>query len=501
MKTLQALFHHGLANAKADQLAVTDALEQYSYSQLAHVRDQLALQLQQLGVKPGDRVGLWLDKSSKAVAAMLAVSAVGAAYVPIDPMNPLARVVTIVNDCDMQVLITTQQKYQHLSKATQLAVKLVVLDSQAELDYPSSVLTWQQIAATDASAFQEVQYQDEQALAYILYTSGSTGVPKGVCISQQNALAFINWSIETLKPNHDDRFSNHAPWHFDLSVLDIYVALAVGASVHLVPEMVSYLPNRLVSFIEQHAISIWYSVPTALVMMLDNEVDFASRAKSLRTIIFAGEAFEIKALKRLRQTFPAVALWNFYGPTETNVCTAYQVPAQVPDVLPIGTGASGAVIRIEDEHGTPVLPGEQGYIVATGPSVFSQYFGMPAREQAAYNTGDIGYQDETGKLIFVGRKDHMVKVKGYRIHLAEVERALYQHPAIKECIVVVGADKSLHAHLTVTEPAPTLLNLKMHCSKWLPKYMLPDHVHIAPALPRNRNGKLSRQALIAQLGL
>lgn len=501
MTRLEHIFLQGSLLAAPAMLAVTDASESYTYAELAACRARIALLLQAQQLQSPDRVGLWLDKSCRALAAMLAVSAVGGCYVPIDPLNPPGRVSNIVSDCQMRLLITTEARYRQCLAIGLTGLTYLLIDSQPHQQYPADVLTWQQLDKFDSHTFQQPFAQDEDALAYILYTSGSTGLPKGVCISHGNALAFILWSQQCLQPHMSDRFANHAPWHFDLSVLDIYLSLLTGASLYLVPEMVSYLPEQLAGFIARHQLTIWYSVPTALALMVDRVADFSSKVSSLRHIIFAGEPFEIKALQRLRAALPMVALYNFYGPTETNVCIAYQVPAEVPPLLPVGQSASGAVIRILAEDGTAVLTGQHGFITVSGPSVFSRYWGSIARTEVYYNTGDIGYQDANGDIVFVGRQDHQVKVRGYRVHLAEVERVIYLHPVIRECLVLLGEDEKLHAYIATDGEAPTLLALKLHCARWLPKYMLPDQVHIAASLPRNRNGKLSRQALLDQQGL
>ncbi|MDK1286000.1 amino acid adenylation domain-containing protein [Pseudoalteromonas umbrosa] len=503
MNILSDVLLKGLCVGGDSALAVADNNESYSYGDLSLAVTQIAVLLQSKGIRSGDRVGIWADKSCRALAAMLAVSKLGAVYVPIDPMNPMVRVDIIRSDCAMKALFTTQAKFAQYHETRAEGCHFIVLDSEGEFSVQAAqaselnpVSHWCDVLACQPSRLKSDVMPAGDDLAYMLYTSGSTGVPKGVRISHTNALAFVKWVIEKIKPVASDRFSNHAPWHFDLSVLDIYVALACGASVHLVSELDSYVPQKLVNFIAERQITIWYSVPTALAMMMNADTQFGQKCKQLHTIIFAGEAFEVKSLKALRTQFPLSDLFNFYGPTETNVCSYYKVPEVVPDELPIGYAASGARIKICDQDGHDIALGQQGFITVIGPTVFDGYWGKGLRQEKAYNTGDIGYINELGELMYVGRQDHMVKVKGYRVHLGEVERALYQHQEIKECLVVLDEQKNLVAHVaTAGIKPPSLLTLKMHCAKRLPKYMLPEQIVYWEALPRNRNGKLSRRSL------
>lgn len=500
MNILSDVFQRGLSVANPDRLAVSDGQYDYSYAQLHIEIGKVSRCLSDLHVQRGDRVGIWVNKSCRALAVMLAVTRIGAVYVPIDPMNPRLRVEVIREDCQLKAIVTSADKFSHYCQqqpvdcAFILVDELPVNESQNASSGLHKVLTWQDIQHCSAQLEMQTVHPDE--LAYILYTSGSTGTPKGVKITHHNALAFINWSIDELSATTKDRFANHAPWHFDLSVLDIYGALGVGGSVHLIDEMTSYVPNKLIEFISKHAITIWYSVPSALQLMLKAAPDLAIQCPQLHTLIFAGEAYEMKALAQLREAFAAARLYNFYGPTETNVCSFYKLPSQLPALLPIGHAASGANITLCDQHGEHVAVNQHGFITVVGPTVFSGYWGMEPNDTERYNTGDIGYVNEQGELMYVGREDHMVKVKGYRVHLAEVERAIYSHQQVTECVVLLDKGQRLHAHIACKKDTHlSLLSLKMHCAKRLPKYMLPEQLTLWPVLPKNRNGKLSRRCL------
>lgn len=496
MTNLSDILSQGMALAGADGLAVHDGLLSMTYEELSDTVYRFSGYLVALNIKPGDRVGLWVDKSCRALAAMLAITHVGAVYVPIDPANPIRRVDQIRKDCQLSALVTSLEKLEQCNKEIILNCEIILLNDEDYLanKYLPKLSNWTEVMAA-AILIEPVRVKPNE-LAYVLYTSGSTGTPKGVKITHFNALAFISWACETLSLSQQDRFANHAPWHFDLSVFDIYVSLLNGASVHLISELLSYVPQQLVEFIEKRQITIWYSVPTALKRMLDAEPDFSSRCSSLKTVIFAGEAFEVKALKVLRSQLESARLYNFYGPTETNVCTYYEVTDTVPELLPIGYPASFDTVTVRDPDGEELAQGLRGAICVSGPTVFRGYWGQPELIGEHYNTGDLGYYNKEGQLIYNGREDHMVKVNGYRIHLGEVEYAINQHENVSECVVVVNEAKQLHAHITIEGRVPSLLELKIYCSKLLPKYMLIEQLRIWEQLPLTRNGKYARKDLL-----
>ena len=298
--------------------------------------NRMAHALAALGVRSGDRVGLWLDKSTAAIGGMHAAMRLGAAYVPLDPLMPAQRVQTILNDCNVRVVISNTARLDDLARADFTASTPMAVDGE----------NWDRVQTLPA----EPPYAppgDPERLAFILYTSGSTGAPKGVCISHNNAQAFVDWATSATGLGSHDRLSNHAPFHFDLSVFDHFGALSAGACVVLLPDMHSYSPTYLIETLVKERISVWYSVPSVLVLMMEKGgllEDHNLRALSLRVVFFAGECFPIHKLRPLRQALPDVRFFNLYGPTETNVCTAYEVHDIAPDRLtsvPIGGGVSG----------------------------------------------------------------------------------------------------------------------------------------------------------------
>jgi amino acid adenylation domain-containing protein len=485
-----------------DGLAVRGPDTTLTYRELDRAASQIAHALSMRGVKKGDRVGIWVEKSARAVAAMQGVLRLGAAYVPIDPFLPIARARVILRDCAMSALVTTSSRADDLC-AEEAESRLTYLVTEDGVTSGAGArLSWAELEPL-SSAVDDPRIEAHD-LAYILYTSGSTGTPKGVCISHENALAFVDWAARALEARPGDRFANHAPFHFDLSVLDLYAAFSAGACVSIIPDGMSYLASNLVDFIAREKISVWYSVPSALIMMMEDGGLLETPALSLRAVLFAGEPFPIKHLRRLRRRWPALRLMNLYGPTETNVCTYHEV-GDIDDArtapVPIGRACSGDRVWAVRQDGGVAGPGEQGELYVAGPTVMLGYWGKPPLGDAPYATGDIVRLQDDGDYAYIGRRDDMVKVRGHRVELGDVEAALETHPAVHEAAVIVageGLDARLVAFLVARgEARASLLEMKRHCASRLPRYMIVDAVRHVRELPRTRNGKIDRQRLAA----
>jgi acyl-coenzyme A synthetase/AMP-(fatty) acid ligase len=291
--------------------------------------------------------------------------------------------------------------------------------------------------------------------------------------------------------------------HFDLSVLDVYVPMKTGGSVALVAEGTSLMPRSVTEFIREQEITVWYSVPSALIMMM-NDGDFLTRPPpSLRAVLFAGEPFPMQHLKRLREGMPRARLLNLYGPTETNVCTFHEA-RELPsaETLPIGRACSGDRVWAEKASGELAAVGEEGELVVDGPTVHLGYWGQPPH-RGPYRTGDIVRVVEEGTYSYVGRKDQMAKVRGHRVEPGEIEAALDSHRGVDQVAVVItgsGLDAKIIAFVVSKGDRPSLIELKRHCSKLLPRHMIVDDVNYVAELPRTSTGKVDRirlQTLLA----
>jgi amino acid adenylation domain-containing protein len=497
---------------RPDHTAVEDERGKiYTYRELHHAADRLATCLHRWGVGRGDRVGLYLPKGREAVAAIHGILRSGAAYVPVDPASPAIRGAGILTDAGVKAVVVAAEHAAELRLSWPVAGPLprfvVVGDGRScPLD-----ATWDRVMADDAPSPLLPAY-DEGDLAYILYTSGSTGQPKGVMLSHANAFTFLDWCDQTFELVPRDRFASHAPFHFDLSIFDLYASCRVGATLALIGESTGKDPARLAHFLRERAITVWYSAPSILALLADHGRVDAPGFPAPRLVLFAGEVFPVAPLRKLRDAWPEARLWNLYGPTETNVCTAFEIPETIAGdrqtPFPIGSACPPALLKVVDERGQAVPPGTVGELVVSGPGVMLGYFGRPDLttrafflddEGAWYRTGDLVTDDGQGCHHFHGRRDRMVKKRGYRIELGEIESALYRHEGVDRAAVIArptddGA--SLVAFIAMKPGLKgSIIALKRHCTRYLPPYMVPDEIQFLSNLPTTSTDKVDYQGL------
>jgi amino acid adenylation domain-containing protein len=483
------------------------------YSALAASSNRVRDRLRAMGVRSGDRVGICLRKSADAVASVFGIMKAGAAYVPVDPTAPASRNAYIFQNCAVKALIVEQRVVDGLRQefaASGFDPGFIVLNGIGAAAPLNSALD--QLDATAPCAEASNAAANPSDLAYILYTSGSTGRPKGVMLTHGNAGCFVDWCSDEFQPTERDRFSSHAPFHFDLSILDIYVSIKHGAALIIVEEHLGKEPVRLAPWIAEKKISVWYSAPSILSLMAQfgklDQLDFSS----LRLVLFAGEVFPIKYLKLLKSLWRHPGYYNLYGPTETNVCTFYEVPKVLPDSqtepVPIGKACPYCEPLVVDQEGADDVGGGEGELCIAGPCVLQGYWDLPENTARAfltgraaqyYRTGDIVITQPDGNYKFLGRRDRMIKKRGYRIELGEIEAALYRHPSVKEAAVVALPDDSgvpVKAFVSTRDGTKlSTIELKRFCSENLPLYMVPDFFAWLEALPKTSTDKIDYQKL------
>jgi len=529
------LLHHLLTESAArfpDKEALRFQGTAVTYQELDQYTNQTARVLQEAGVTRGDRVGFFLNKSPASVVSIFGIMKAGGAYVPLDPAAPAKRHAYITRNCQIEVLLTSSDKLPVVTQFFEAGTPLthiILLDEGAVgegIGLPESVrvLSWADIEAESADTVPDVG-TIETDLAYILYTSGSTGDPKGVMIAHRTIFTFVNWAFERFQVTADDRVTSHAPFHFDLSTFDLYVTIKAGGTVVLVPEKLSVFPIQVVRLLQNERITLIYMVPSILTMMINYGRLADHDLSNLRTVLFAGEVFPIKYLRQLVELIPHPEFFNLYGPTETNVCTYYHVQphdleASRTEPVPIGVACDNMeVFAINEDRERVTGPGEEGELWVRGSCVAQGYWGdeektakgfvlnvhNPHYREMAYKTGDIVTLDEDGKnWRLIGRRDHMIKSRGYRIELGEIESALYSHPHIVEAAVIPIPDDIVGNRIKafiVTDKAVELeaKDIKTHAIQYVPNYMVPEIIEFRDRLPKTSSGKVNR-TLLAQEG-
>ncbi len=502
-----------------------------SFAALGHGADRLATRLARWGVGRGDRVGLWLPKSLQTVTAIHGILRSGAAYVPVDPTGPAPRAANIFAAAGVKAVVVDCALAAALREAwmgTGPLPRLIVVDPRAtETTHARSarpdgtadavnaagLAYWTDVMDDDAPS-PLAPCRDPDDLAYILFTSGSTGQPKGVMLSHANAFTFLDWCQETLGPwADDDRFSSHAPFHFDLSIFDLFISCRNAATLVLIGESLAKEPELLGELLAAGRFSVWYSAPSILALLTRHGGLDRPGSAAPRLVLFAGEVFPIGPLRTLRRLWPEARLWNLYGPTETNVCTAHPIPATIPDdhtePYPIGSVCPPLRARVVDEEGRNVPARAIGELVIAGPGVMRGYFGQPELTASAffidaegtrwYRTGDLVVDDGTDCHQFHGRRDRMVKKRGYRIELGEIESVLYRHDGVDRAAVVARADESGVSIAAFVALKPdqkrSIIAMKRHCTVYLPNYMVPDTITFMNSLPATSTDKVDYQKL------
>ncbi len=502
-----------------DHVAVREAAGgSISYRELDALSDRLRDWLVQRGVRPGDRVGFWIRKSIDGVATIFGALKAGAAYVPVDPGAPAARNGYILADCAVAAVVIEARFEEALrSELSKLGAhpQILAIGGCGGGTHLRSALAEEENRGGIPPAESAVPQPND--LAYILYTSGSTGKPKGVMLTHRNAVSFVEWCAETFAPTSNDRFSSHAPFHFDLSILDIYCAVKHGGTLVLIGEETGKNPAELAQLVADMRITVWYSAPSILSMLAQHGGLESRDCRSLRMVLFAGEVFPITHLKSLAKLWPHPRYFNLYGPTETNVCTYFEVPMPIAEEraepMPIGGVCSHLEGIVVDGDGRAVRPDMEGELCIRGAGVTQGYWNLPEQTAKAfievgtgpayYRTGDIVVREPDGNYRYLGRRDRMIKKRGFRVELGEIEACLYRHPGIHEAAVVALPDDALgmkvHAHLASKDGGKiSLIALKTFCSQHIPVYMIPDVFSFHPALPKTSTDKVDYQALKAR---
>ena len=513
---------HRLIDAAAmrfpDESAVRCEGETLTYQALACQANGLARALLDAGIRKTDRVVVFLGKGLRIPVAFYGVFASGGILVPIDPKSPIDQVVRIIINTGAKFLITENARLPVAQQALRTCLDVThVIGIDPDANITSTCLPWEAALdlATDKPVDGGVSSSDP---AFILHTSGSTGVPKLILHTHSSSMSFVEWAAVEYGLSHRDRLSNHSSHHTCFATFDYFAAARVGATTVILPPSALMMPASLAKMVETERISVWYSVPSALVqLVLRGDLEERDLG-NVRWVLFAGEAFPKKYLPSLQRAFPNARFSHVYGSTETNVCTFFHLPEGFTGPLPIGRPCGTSTATVVDDELNTVGRGSIGELLIGGPTLMSGYWGDPeinARvlvrrttsektETVMYRTGDRVRWREDGNLEFFGRSDLQVKIRGHRVELGEVESALLSLDRVKEAAAVASQDGegalAIRAAVVVgAAQSRELETTQIDLRGKLPSHSIPSEIAILEALPRTPTGKIDRVCLIEKL--
>jgi len=510
--------------------AVVSRDERLTYGELEEQSNRLARLLREAGVQRGNRVCLLMPKSPAVVVAMLGVLKADAIYVPLDPTSPAPRVVKMIASCDDRWILAAGGGagggpvvglLDELFADTRFAAEhdvgwMSTPPAQGARFTPR--FSWADLSRCSATLPERQNSPDDPA--HILFTSGSTGVPKGVVITHGNVLPFLRWARDYFGTSTSDRVSWHPPLHFDLSTFDVFGTLRAGAVLYPVPPDVSLLPHKLAQFIRASDLTQWFSVPSVLNYVAKFNVLRDGDFPALRRVLWCGEVLPTPTLIYWMQRLPHASFTNLYGPTETTIASSYypvlERPTDERAEIPIGRPCPGEKLLVLDHEGRPVPSGEVGDLYIAGVGLSPGYWRDPEKTRSAfllhsqgsggggeriYRTGDLARVDRHGLVYYVGRADTQIKSRGYRVELGEIETALHSLGGLRECAVVAVPSDGFDgmaiccAYVPENPGAVTVTGLRGALAKLVPPYMLPSRWQSLTELPKNTNGKIDRPRL------
>jgi amino acid adenylation domain-containing protein len=487
-----------------------------TYGQLEADSNRLAAVLRAHGCRKGDRVAVLMPNSPLAIASLIGALKAGCAYVPLDPSSGIVRTADMLRQCEPRVLLAGGCNPEIVDDlATRDALGSAACGWLGPDDPPRRVdFTLADIGAASPDAVPgDVRPGD---LAYILFTSGTTGSPKGVPITHASAYAFIDWAVRHFELGPDDRLSGHTALTFDLSTFDIYATFAAGAELHQVPKRARLLPHEVATFIQERRLTFWFSVPSQMAYVARFDALAGKDLTSLRHVVWCGDVLPTPSLIYWKHRLRGVTFTNLYGPTEATVASSYYtVPDDFNDPMadiPIGTACEGEELLVLDERLARVPDGEIGDIHIRGVGLSPGYWRDPERTAAAflqdplatngsgrlYRTGDRGRRGPDGLVHFLGRADFQIKTSGYRVEPAEVENAILRLDEIAACAVVsVKVDdfsgSAVGCAYVLSNGAPLRVGeIKKRLGETLPSYMVPTRWLAVDELPLDGRGKIDR---------
>lgn len=483
-----------------DKMAFDDGKKAITFGQLKKEAEAIGSRL--LALKSERKpIAVYLPKSCDCISSFMGIVCSGNFYCPIDSAMPVERINTILKVLNPVAIITNEKLLKKTEQFT-YSGQYILFEEAKEYEILDNELRNVRENVIDTDPL------------YVLFTSGSTGVPKGVLISHRSVIDYTDWVTETFCVDSEDTIGNQAPFYFDNSVLDIFCALKSGASVYIIPKRKFSFPVDLIKYLNDNKINFIFWVPSVLCMVVNTKAFDVVKPKYLKKILFAGEVMPNKHLNVWRKELPEALYANLYGPTEITVdCTYYIVDRMFSDdePLPIGKACLNSRVLVLNEQDELVRNGEEGELCVVGTGLALGYYNNPEKTDSVftqnplnllysermYRTGDIVKYNEKNELIYMSRKDFQIKHMGYRIELGEIENALGGKNGIDNCACVYDNEEAkIIACYTGTKMEKS--DLQEYFKDKLPVYMIPTEFLWYEQFPYNSNGKIDRIALAAE---
>jgi amino acid adenylation domain-containing protein len=477
---------------------------QITYCELEERSNRLANWLVGNQVKKGDRIGILIEKNIYTAYAIYGILKAGGVLVALDPNQPSENLTAIIADCDIQIIISVPSHQRLVNQISHQELRVIGTEQG---------ITWEELfeVAEVSSLDFDIQPSD---FAYILYTSGSTGQPKGIVHTHASGLAYARQSTELYEVSGDDVIGNVASLHFDQSTFGYFSAIYAGCTTYVFSTSELVMLGSFCEAVRSNGISILYSVPSLFISLIQGGFDL--NFPSVRWIKYGGESFPAAKLNVLKSKTPKAYLSNVYGPAEVNQCTYFTItkPVDLEKEVPIGQVWENTNYLILDTDGQTVIKGEQGELLIHSTTMMSGYWNNDdlnkrsfyktlesGIEVTYYRTGDFVYLNENDELVFVGRIDRQVKISGYRIDLGAIEQVLLKCSEVIDVAVFTSKAGDMKELFAAVVPKNGKLNsdvLRKKLLKLLPRISVPKYIFEVQSLPQSSNGKVHYQKLEKQ---
>jgi D-alanine--poly(phosphoribitol) ligase subunit 1 len=487
-----------------NKIAIDDNKVKISFSELNKISDQIALEIVLKTKESRQPIAVYLPKNSWSIASFIGVFKSGNFYIPLDTKSPNERIFKIIETLNSSLIITNFEYQENLIR----------------LGYQGKIICIEDVLNISISAYEITILEEISNVTidldpiYCIFTSGSTGDPKGVLISHRSVFDFIEWAIKTYEVTETAIIGNQVPLYFDMSVLDVYLMVFTGATLHIIPEEHFAFPIKLIEYINEKNINFIFWVPSVLNSVSNFDAFSVIKPKSLSKILFAGEAMHNKHLNYWRNNYPNALYSNLYGPTEITVIATYYIVNRTfkdDESLPIGKACKNAQTLIISKNGKLAKKGEMGELCLRGSLLAYGYYNNSDKTKEAfvqnplhnlyadivYKTGDLVYENDFSEIIFVGRKDSQIKHMGHRIELGEIETAILGIEEVENSCVLY--DDNLKRIVTFFKSKKQGAEIKKLLANSLPKYMIPTKWINIEQFPLNANGKIDRLKLKNQI--